>query len=222
MPHFPERLKTSQAIPDAVWESTYTLMPYQSTQRKHEPSEEEARTQRIRIKNRRKRWLDLHPEYFDSPHLESTNPLRYERLVRRFLTAAEREAQGRARGSATTLENNLLRSEAKLTSLREPDELEGPLTYTRAADGSIVGVEQDPAERVEGKEDGMERWRDFAARRFVTSGDEEVDMEAIDRDEGLDLGSEAENEHLEKWLDGQEEEFVGTGRPAGETGVQDF
>lgn len=37
--------------------------------------------QRIRIKNRRKRYLDLHPEYFKSPELELAG--------RRFVTVSD-------------------------------------------------------------------------------------------------------------------------------------
>lgn len=40
----------------------------------HDSSDEHvdavARDRRIRIKNRRKRYLDLHPDYFKEPHLE--------------------------------------------------------------------------------------------------------------------------------------------------------
>lgn len=36
-----------------------------------EPNEhQDSRAQRLKVKNRRKRYLDLHPEYFDSAELE--------------------------------------------------------------------------------------------------------------------------------------------------------
>lgn len=39
-----------------------------------------ARENRIRVKNRRKRYLETHPEYFNA-ELELANPLLYDRLV---------------------------------------------------------------------------------------------------------------------------------------------
>lgn len=41
----------------------------------------DSHAQRIRIKNRRKRYLDLHPEYFKSPELELAG--------RRFVTVSD-------------------------------------------------------------------------------------------------------------------------------------
>jgi hypothetical protein len=57
----------------------------------------------VRVKNRRKRYLDLNPSYFTSPNLELADPLLYDRLIRRFQTAAEREADGRAKGFSGVL-----------------------------------------------------------------------------------------------------------------------
>ena len=58
MPHFPE---SSDYDATMLRASTTTGM---------ELDETAARTDRIRVKNRRKRYLDLHPEYFNEPHLE--------------------------------------------------------------------------------------------------------------------------------------------------------
>lgn len=48
-----------------------------------------------------------------------TDPLLYDRLVRRFQSAAEREQEGRRRGYTGVLEADLYRSEAKLAALRQ-------------------------------------------------------------------------------------------------------
>ena len=58
MPHFAER-----SSPDSRNESAFTssLTPRESSQ---------ARADRIRIKNRRRRYLELHPEYFHGTNLE--------------------------------------------------------------------------------------------------------------------------------------------------------
>ena len=39
------------------------------------PSRSPAALARVRVKNRRKRYLDIHPEYFLSPSLELAGPL---------------------------------------------------------------------------------------------------------------------------------------------------
>ena len=39
------------------------------------PSRSPAALARVRVKNRRKRYLDMHPEYFSSPSLELAGPL---------------------------------------------------------------------------------------------------------------------------------------------------
>ena len=50
--------------------------PIASTQR----AEEAARRNWILVKNRRKRYLETHPEYF-GPSLELADPILYDRLV---------------------------------------------------------------------------------------------------------------------------------------------
>jgi hypothetical protein len=46
----------------------------------------------------------------------------YERLVKRFQTASEREAEGKAKGYGRTLEADLQRGESKLRKLKEDDQ----------------------------------------------------------------------------------------------------
>ena len=197
------------------------------------------RAQRIRIKNRRKRYLDLHPEYFQEPHLElagrspfqvspyllsTTNPpdpLLYDRLIRRFQTPSEREKQGRERGYSGILEANLVRSEAKLEAIEHPDP-NSPLIYTHAPDGSITGVEQDEADRATDRADGEEKWREVVELRFLRGEDRDFDYEVVDGSEEFDDREGEDRESLEEYLNGEEVEFLGEGRPGGETGVQDF
>src|ERR1700760_3686559 len=80
---------------------------------------EEERSHRVRVKNRRKRYLDQNPDYFNSS-LELADPLLYDRLIRRFQTAAEREDEGRRKGFSGVLHADLIRSEAKLDALMNP------------------------------------------------------------------------------------------------------
>ncbi|KAI4155645.1 MAG: hypothetical protein LQ340_000864 [Diploschistes diacapsis] len=64
---------------------------------------------------RRRRYLETHPSYFASASAEAelSEPLAYDRWVRRHLNASEREAEGKKRGFAGTLEAGLLRGEAR-------------------------------------------------------------------------------------------------------------
>ncbi|KAI7227257.1 hypothetical protein KC330_g8489 [Hortaea werneckii] len=238
MPHFAES-SPSRTYNDGV--STPSITPRESSQ---------ARADRIRIKNRRRRYLEQHPEYFHGTNLEHADPLSYDRLIRQFQTSAEREQEGRERGYTGKMEADLLRSEAKLEALRHQHEQQrGPgnprgeqdsggsssdrggrksvspeMVYHRAPDGSILAVEADASERAQNREEGVQRWREMMEQRFLRGEDEEFDyVGLVDGEEGYDDLDEERRRGLEDWLDGEEAEFVGvTGGPRGETGIQDF
>lgn len=198
--------------------------------------------ERTRIKNRRKRYLDLHPEYF-GPQLELADPLLYDRLIRRFQTAAEREAEGRKKGYSGILEADLYRSEAKLDALRHPDP-NGIFTYKRGPNGEILEEEKDevPAD----KEDGMARWRWEMENRFLRGADDDFDYDGVvDGNSEYDDHVVEERDAEDRYFDGEEPAFVvrtrsrtttsaddeqegeesqkiGKKELQGETGVQDF
>lgn len=196
---------------------------------------------RVRIKNRRQRYLDLHPEYFKESSLElagrqhfgewsfissflsiySTDPLLYDRLIRRFQTAAERESEGRLRGYSGILEANLVRSEAKLEALDHPDP-NNPLIYRRAGDGSITAVEQDESDRPSNKDEGWSKWEEIMGLRFVRGDDADFDYATVDENDEYDHRDDEDRSRLEEYLNEENEEFLGEGTPTGQTGVQDF
>ncbi|KAK4896221.1 hypothetical protein LTR27_005742 [Elasticomyces elasticus] len=168
---------------------------------------------RTRTKNRRKRYLDLHPEYTAGSNLELA--------VRRFQSATEREKEGRERGYASNLEADLMRSEAKLAALKHPDPNDA-IAYQRASDGSITGVEADGDERAASREEGRLRWDDAMRQRFLRGEDDGFEYATVDENDMYDDRSEEDQRQLEDYLAKQDEEFVGEGKPSGETGVQDF
>ncbi|KAK5685251.1 hypothetical protein LTS10_003328 [Elasticomyces elasticus] len=168
---------------------------------------------RTRTKNRRKRYLDLHPEYTAGSNLELA--------VRRFQSATEREKEGRERGYASNLEADLMRSEAKLAALKHPDPNDA-IAYQRAPDGSITGVEADGDERAASREEGRARWDDIMRQRFLRGEDDDFEYATVDENDMYDDRSEEDQRQLEDYLAKQDEEFVGEGKPSGETGVQDF
>ncbi|PGH34867.1 hypothetical protein GX50_02317 [[Emmonsia] crescens] len=176
----------------------------------------------VQVKNRRKRYLDSHPEYF-SAALELADPLLYDRLIRRFQTATEREEEGRAKGYSGVLEADLMRSEAKMEALAHPDP-NATVTYTRGPNGEILAEDQD--EVPETKEEGAERWRWEMELRFLRGADHEFDYNAVDLNDEYDDW----NEEQERYFDDEEPEFMldkdNEGHQKeelkGETGIQDF
>ena len=155
------------------------------------------------------------------------DPLLYDRLIRRFQTAAEREAEGRRKGYSGVLEADLYRSEAKLAALRNPDA--HLFTYRRGPDGEILAEEKDVVPR--DKEEGFRRWRWEMEMRFIRGGDDDFDYAAVDESEEYDDRGLEEREAQEVYFDQEEPRFVvgeeGVVKKAsreleGETGVQDF
>jgi hypothetical protein len=170
----------------------------------------------IRIKNRRKRYLDLNPSYL-GPDLELAEPLLYDRLIRRFQTAAEREAEGRKKGYAGRLEADLYRSEAKLAALTNPDP-NTTFTYRRGPSGEILAEEKDEIPPT--KEEAWERWKYEMEQRFLRGDDEDFDYKTVDESEEYDDLEEENRNKFEKYLEEESPRWEMT--PEGETGVQDF
>ncbi|KKK22368.1 hypothetical protein P175DRAFT_0430220 [Aspergillus ochraceoroseus IBT 24754] len=174
------------------------------------------------VKNRRKRYLDMHPEYF-SADLELADPLLYDRLIRRFQTPAEREAEGRAKGFSGVLQADILRSEAKLEALSHPDP-HAMFSYTRGPNGEILAEERD--EIPTNKEDGEQAWKWEMTLRFLRGEDADFDYLAVDDNDEYDDWSEEQ----EKYFEDEEPEWVVEGAEGedakshlqGETGIQDF
>ena len=149
------------------------------------------------------------------------DPLLYDRLVRRFQSASERETEGRERGYSGILEADLTRSEAKIEALQHPDP-NSPMVYSRAPDGSITAVEQDEGERPQSRYDGWERWKDVMALRFMKGNDSDFDYASVDENDDYDDRAEEDQKQLEEYLDDEVDSFVGDGKPTGQTGIQDY
>ncbi|KAG0650075.1 Coiled-coil domain-containing 97 [Hyphodiscus hymeniophilus] len=195
---------------------------------KHEPMEVVHRKEKIRTKNRRKIYLDRHPEYLTSPDRELSDPLLYDRCIRRFQSAAEREADGRSKGYSGVLEADLYRSEAKIAALKGENEGGEPVvsssdivSYIRGENGEVLP--EDPDEVPLSKEDGLERWNFEMTLKFLRGEDQDFDYKAVDEDGELDEIESKEEE--ERWFDDEEPEWVeeeGVETVGGETGIQDF
>ncbi|KAL8938638.1 MAG: hypothetical protein Q9216_003785 [Gyalolechia sp. 2 TL-2023] len=227
MPGLPARLKFPTP-PTTNGTENQEYHQNRPTPRHHSPTS----LARIRIKNRRKHYLDTHPEYLSSPSLElaviplinhKKDPLSYDRLIRRFQTAAEREAEGKKKGYSGVLEADLWRSEAKIDALSEDGKNGHAMRYRRDGNGEIVAEEKD--EVPGSKEEGMERWRKQMELRFLGGEDGDFDYEGVDQGDEFD-GVEEERDREEQWFEEEEEESVGIDGKCeelqGETGLQDF
>ncbi|CZT48408.1 uncharacterized protein RSE6_09094 [Rhynchosporium secalis] len=228
MPHFQSPEPVSQ--PDSFFsDSTAQIQP-----QTHSQSQE--RAQKIRVKNRRKLYLDRHPSYFSSPDLELADPLLYDRCIRRFQSASEREAEGRAKGYSGVLEADMYRTEAKIAALRPKSPPGCPpsshlmrprkesagfvpfVSYSRGNHGEVLPEEDDEVPTT--KENGLERWKFGMTLRFLKGDDEDFDYAPVDGSDELDDVERRERE--ESWFEGEEPEWVDEAGKSGETGIQDF
>lgn len=176
----------------------------------------------------------------------------YDRCIRRFQTAAEREADGKAKGYSGVLEADLYRSEAKLAAVRnaqpkiQDEDAMSPysslsqlpaetkpdvpfVSYLRGSGGEILPEEED--EVPQSKEEGLERWKFEMTLKFLRGEDQDFDYKDVDESEEFDVIAEMEEE--EKWFDDEEPEWVDESEEGitegeakkgtgGETGVQDY
>jgi hypothetical protein len=157
-----------------------------------------------------------------------TDPLLYDRLIRRFQTATEREEEGRKKGYSGILEADLYRGEAKMEALRKPDP-NSVFAYRRGRNGEILAEERD--EIPTSKEEGHARWRWEMEARFVRGGDDDFDYKSVDDNDAYDDHLAETRAAEERYFDDEEPQFV-SGDDAvrktqskelvGETGVQDF
>jgi Coiled-coil domain containing protein (DUF2052) len=157
-----------------------------------------------------------------------SDPLLYDRLIRRFQSAAEREAEGRNKGYSGVLEADLYRSEAKMEALRHPDPNSG-FSYRRGPSGEILV--EDKEEVPSNKEEGYARWKWEMEARFIRGGDDDFDYKAIDESEEYDDHALEQRDAEERYFDDQDAEFIHgddtvketkSEELQGETGIQDF
>jgi hypothetical protein len=155
--------------------------------------------------------------------------LLYDRCVRRFQTAAERETDGRLKGYSGVLEADLYRSEAKLAALAGSygeGNSAGPsarrsyqVKYVRGLNGEVLP--EDPDDIPENKEEGMKMWKAEMTMRFLNGDDPDFSYKEVDESDAWDTIEIREAE--DRWFDDEEPEWVGdNGNSNGDTGIQDY
>lgn len=186
------------------------------------------RTVQIQAQNRRREYLARNPSYFDGLEKELADPVLYERLMRRFHSAAEREAEGKAKGYGRTLEAALQRGESKLAHLhQENGHNTAKSDYRESGD---VGLDQPWDQPAKDKEHGQQLWHAFLEDRFVHGHDDEFEYSLIDNNDEYDTMSRTDAE--DAWFDDEEPSWVDDGQTSdggkeermleGQTGIQDF
>lgn len=185
--------------------------------------QQDERAQRLQAKNRRKRYLEVHPEYFSDASLELADPLLYDRLIRRFQTASEREAEGRRKGFSGQMATDLWRAEAKKDALAQPDP-QSLFTYHRGPQGQIIEEDKDDIPMT--KEEGQAWWRDEMTQRFLRGGDDDFEYGKVDNNVKYD-DPEQERDLQDAYFDSMESDFDSDGEGkekilTGQTGIQDY
>ncbi|KAI1778870.1 coiled-coil domain-containing protein-domain-containing protein [Hypoxylon cercidicola] len=198
------------------------------------PPKSPAHSAQIRVRNRRREYLERNPRYFESLEHELADPLLYDALIRRFQSAEEREREGRTKGYSRVLEVDLLRGEAKLAQLTSasPSDLPPgsdatataswlPASATTDADAFIreyangtadggAGSSSSSGSSAKGKpetrEEGRGRWDDFLRRRFVLGRDDDFDYRAVDENDDLDVMERREQE--DAWFDDEDPDWA--------------
>ncbi|KAH7075150.1 coiled-coil domain-containing protein-domain-containing protein [Paraphoma chrysanthemicola] len=212
---------SSKVVPvpeDIVMEEEDTIL---STMQLRE--QEEQRLLRLTAKNRRMRYLEVHPEYFSDSSLELADPLLYDRLIRRFQTATEREAEGKRKGFSGQMATDLWRAEAKKDALSQPNP-HSLFTYNRGPQGQIIEEDKDDIPMT--KEEGRAWWEDEMTQRFLRGADDDFEYNKVDENAKYDP-PEQERDLQEAWFESMESDFDSDGEGkekvlTGETGIQDY
>jgi hypothetical protein len=185
--------------------------------------QEEERISRLTAKNRRKRYLEVHPEYFSDSSLELADPLLYDRLIRRFQTATEREAEGQRKGASGQIATDLWRAEAKKDALSQPNP-NSLFIYNRGPQGQILEEDKDDIPMT--KDEGRAWWVDEMTQRFLRGDDDDFEYKNVDGNVKYNH-PEQERDLQEAWFESMESDFDSDGEGkekvlTGETGIQDY
>jgi hypothetical protein len=151
------------------------------------------------------------------------DPLLYDRLIRRFQTPEEREAAGRAKGFSGVLQTDMMRSEARMDAISNPDP-HAMMSYTRGPDGEILAEDRDDIPP--SKEEGERLWQWEMGLRFMQGNDSDFEYKDVDENEEYDDHSDKVDQYFEdeepEWVVDNTRGEDARANLQGETGVQDF
>ncbi|KAK9427835.1 coiled-coil domain-containing protein-domain-containing protein [Lipomyces doorenjongii] len=185
----------------------------------------------VTIKNRRLHYLHRHtPSYFQRSGLAEADPLLHDRLIRRFQTAEERQAEGETQGWAGRMYEDLMRAERRIEmeNIKRAEE-------TRRQDQGESAVEEVEDEDVESREEGERQWQYLMTLRFLEGLDTDFNYDDVDFDEQWDDLAQLARDREDEYFDAEEPTWYeddGNGHNMheestghilkGQTGIQDF
>ncbi|KAF2733822.1 hypothetical protein EJ04DRAFT_266475 [Polyplosphaeria fusca] len=177
----------------------------------------------LTAKNRRKRYLELHEEYFDDYSLELAEPILYDRLIRQFQSTAERAAEGYRKGLAGMFATDFVLAYEKRDAMANPDQNQ-LFTFTRGEHGGVTADDKDYMPK--NKDEGRAWWVDEMTQRFLRGDDKDFEYNQVDSNEKYD-DPEEERDRVDAYFDSMESDFDtdGEGKEkvlTGETGIQDY
>lgn len=167
-----------------------------------------------------------------------TDPLLYDRTIRRFQSAAERDDERREKGFSGILETDILRAEAKRdeaadafssafaravqapsgeiylvenkeAKAKESHSEEDDAVNDEIRDGNGDEYEDENDDSPTMKEAGRRRWRSAMAARFLRGHDDDFDYDSVDRNDEWDDRREEERVAEERYFDGEEARWIG-------------
>lgn len=160
-------------------------------------------------------------------HAPGSDPLTFDRLVRRHFSAVERRNERREKGFSGSLEADMLRSEARLEELaKQPtaptNNRIGMTSQTLQAESNVK-----TAETRGDREEDLAEWHDVMTRRFLRGEDRDFDYSQTDKNEDLDDLQTEQREAQDQWFDDEEPECAIPDKAdrtvaGGDTGLQDF
>ncbi|KAK9244197.1 coiled-coil domain-containing protein-domain-containing protein [Lipomyces tetrasporus] len=185
----------------------------------------------VTIKNRRLYYLHRHtPSYFRRTGLAEADPLLYDRLIRQFQTAEERQAESKTRGWAGRMYEDLMRAERKLEK-----ENANRAEEARRRDQGEPALEEVEDEDVKSREEGEKQWQDIMTLRFLEGLDTDFNYDDVDFDDQWDDLAQLARDREDEYFDAEEptwhaveengdqgDEISSRLALKGETGIQDF
>lgn len=190
----------------------------------------------VRVRNRRREYLERNPAYFDSAEHElageslslleavrlaanrTADPVLYDKLVRQFQTPAEKDADDTAKGYGHVVEAALRRGEA--TTGLAAQAVARSTGGSQHGDGmSLPGEGRGQVPRLEAewadlstppsnRAEAADQWREYLRARFVRGGDTDFDYATVDEDEDYDTLARRDAE--DAWFEDEDPEWVST------------
>lgn len=134
---------------------------------------EQRNDNRLQIKNRRKRYLELHPDYFEDPVHAVAQRRLHSRLIRPHLTRAQREAHSRALSDGLNEEKYV----------EEWDDAVANEARGKPSPHALFAFERHERSFYLPKDEAYAVWNDELTQRFLRGEDSAFDYSKVDEND---------------------------------------